>query len=257
MNTFFQHKDLIFFRTWADLRSESQRYYLTFIWWILTPVLEMFVYYVVFGLGFRSVRTENFVAFLLIGIITWRWFDATVKHCTNSILGSRALVQQVSLPKIIFPLVTVCKDTFEFLIAFMLIVAFLNVYGLSASPAYLALPAVLLVQFLLILGLGILFSCFTPFLPDFALLVSYPIRMAFFMSGIFYDIDRVPEKHRFLFIYNPMARLIHGYRDILMYQKWPDFSVLMHIALGSLCVLGVAIWLIFKLDKIIPKALAR
>jgi lipopolysaccharide transport system permease protein len=257
MRNLRHHKDLILYKTWADLRSESGRYYLSFIWWILDPVLLMFVFYVVFGLGLRSVSTEHFVPFLLIGIITWRWFEATVNHCTNSIQASRALVQQVSLPKIIFPLVTVCKDTFRFLIAFVLIVVFVNIYGLWAGPAYLSLPAILLVQLMLIMALGILFACLTPFLPDFALLVTYPIRMLFFMSGVFYDIGRIPEKYKFLFFYNPMARLIQSYREILMFQEWPDSSALLAVGAGSVGGLCVAIWLILKLDKSIPRALAR
>jgi len=256
-NRLNHYLDLVFFRAWGDLRAEAHRYYLSYIWWVLGPVLEMTVYYLVFGLGLRAVRTEHFMVFLLIGIIIWRWFDATVSHCTNAVRGGRSLMQQVDLPKIVFPLIVICTDTFKFLIAFSLIVMYINIYGLLASSAYLILPVVLTIQLMFIMAVGILFSCITPFLPDFAVFVNYPIRIMFFMSGIFYDIDKIPEQYRFLFVYNPMARLIHTYRSILLHGQFPDIELLLTIA--SLSFLGVlaAGALLFRLDKVIPRALAR
>jgi len=256
-NRLNHYLDLVFFRAWGDLRAEARRYYLSYIWWVLGPVLEMIVYYLVFGLGLRGIRTEHFMVFLIVGIITWRWFDATVSHCTTAIKSGRWLTQQVDLPKIVFPLIVICTDTFKFVIAFSLIVLYINVYGLTLSTAYIVLPFLLCVQLLLIMAIGIIFSSITPFLPDFALFVSYPLRMMFFMSGIFYDISRIPENYQFLFLYNPMARLIQGYREILIRNEIPDLGVLLVIA--SLAFIGVLAGasLLSRLDKEIPRALAQ
>ena len=58
--------ELILYKTYADLRAETERTYLGFLWWIFEPVLYMTVFYVFFGL-LLGHKTDDFVPFLLIG----------------------------------------------------------------------------------------------------------------------------------------------------------------------------------------------
>ncbi|MBI5896301.1 MAG: ABC transporter, partial [Desulfobacterales bacterium] len=99
-----KYKDLIIYKSWADLRAEARRYYISYAWWIIEPMFEMVVFYLVFNV-LMSRGGPNFVQFLLIGLIAWKWFGTTVHRGGNSIIGARALILQTSLPKIIFPTV--------------------------------------------------------------------------------------------------------------------------------------------------------
>ena len=106
------HKDLICYKAWADLRAEARQYYIKYLWWVLEPILEMMVFYVVFGL-LLSRGGPDFIQFLLIGLIVWKWFGTTVQHCGNSLMGAKVLINQTPLPKIIFPTVFILTDTFK------------------------------------------------------------------------------------------------------------------------------------------------
>jgi lipopolysaccharide transport system permease protein len=251
-----RHIDYILYKTWADLRAEARRYYMSYLWWVLGPVLEMIVFYVVFSLLLRR-GTADFVPFLLIGLITFKWFGTTCSRCAKSILKNRNLTQQVHIPKIIFPLVEVCTSTFQFIIAFALIVGFVNIYGLTATWAYLALPVVLATQLLLIVALGMMLSAFVPFFPDFELILGYIIRMIFFLSGIFYDPSQIAGPYQDLFFHNPMARIIHEYRAILMHGELPSFAPLSVIALFSGLAIILTARVMHRLDRTYPRILAR
>ena len=55
-----KYLDIIFYKTWADLRAEASRAYIGFLWWFIEPILYMGTFYVLFGLGLR-MGGEGFV----------------------------------------------------------------------------------------------------------------------------------------------------------------------------------------------------
>lgn len=219
-------------------------------------MLEMLVYYLVFAVLLKR-GTENFVPFLLIGIITWTWFRTTVQHCATSIVNSAGQVQQVYLPKTVYPLIVACTDTFKFIIAFSIIVLIVNIYGLTPSKAYIALPMVMIVQLLAILAFGLVCAAITPFFRDFELFLGYALHMVFFLSGIFYDPSTIPDFYRDLFFINPMARIINEYRTILIHGQQPELIPLSIIALLSIIVTFFSWRQIQKLDRVYPRVLAQ
>jgi lipopolysaccharide transport system permease protein len=249
--------DYIFYKSWADLCAEARRYYISYIWWVLSPVLEMMVYYLVFGIGLKGFKTENFMTFLLIGVVSWKWFETSAHHCTTSIYKNRNIIKLVYLPKIIFPLIDICTDTFKFLIAFSVFIIIINFSGMFATKAYLVLPVIFVTQLLVITSVGILFAAVTPFFPDFELFSEYAIRLLFFMSGIFFDVHQLSEKYNFLFNVNPMLRIVDAYRTIIMRGEIPDiFPLLIIASIATIAILILSGW-VFKLDKIYPKIMAE
>ncbi len=137
-NIFFssRHYHLILYKAWADLRSEARKFYLSYLWWILEPLFEMFIYYLVFAVLLNR-GTPNFVQFLLIGLVAWEWFGTTVMHCGGSILGAKGLIQQASIPKFVFPTAAAVNDTFKAAIAMIMVEIFLLSSGFFPNIAYL------------------------------------------------------------------------------------------------------------------------
>jgi len=244
--------DLMLFKSYADLRSESSRTYLSFLWWVIDPILSMFVYYVVFGLLLQRGH-EDFVPFLLIGLTIWNWFGNTARAGMNTIQQNRQVMNQVYVPKIIFPLITILTNTFKFFIVFFLILAFVWIYGFDITIAYLSLPILLVTQLVLLASVTVLLAAVVPFFPDMKYLINTLLMMTFFLSGIFYSGSSIPAQYQDYFYLNPMANLIENYREVLMYHNWPDWSTLGIIWLVSLTILFVAIAMIDYFDDFYPR----
>lgn len=246
------HLQLVTYKAYADLRSEAAKTFLGFLWWALDPLLFMVIFYVVFGL-LMNRGTENFISFLLIGLVAWRWFQNTISHGANSILGGRGLMHQVYVPKVVFPLVIILTDLVKFGFVFSILLLYLWLAGFGIGPAYLALPLVLIVQLALNVGLTLLVAALVPFLPDLKFLADHVLHMLFFMSGIFFAGSSIAERYQPYFYLNPMATLIESYRDILMHDAWPNWS-----ALAVIAGLGVVLTLfgerlIGRNDHLYPK----
>jgi lipopolysaccharide transport system permease protein len=60
--------DLVRYRAYVDLKSESARSYLGMLWWILDPLMYLAIYYLVFGVVLQR-GGEGFVGFLLCGLV--------------------------------------------------------------------------------------------------------------------------------------------------------------------------------------------
>jgi lipopolysaccharide transport system permease protein len=244
--------DLVFQKAWAGLRAEAARGYLGVVWWVLEPVVYMTVFYIVFVLVFKR-GDENFILFLLTGLITWKWFNTTINTGSNSILNSSGLMSQVYLPKIVFPLTTVVINTFKFLIIFILFLVFLQFTSIKPSLTWVLLPVILLSQLLLITAVTSLLAAIMPFFPDMRFIMDNVLMMMLFISGIFYNVDKLPAKVKVFFFLNPMAALIVIYRKILIHGALPNWYHLLYITSFSLLVLFIALWLLRRFDRIYPK----
>ncbi|MDX1605003.1 MAG: ABC transporter permease [Candidatus Competibacterales bacterium] len=244
--------ELVWYKVVADLRAEAARTYMGFLWWILDPIIFMFIFYLLFAVLLQR-GGENFVQFLLIGLVAWRWFQATVMHGANALPAGRGLIRQVYLPKRLLPLIDILTDLIKFAVVLALLLTFLWSSGFGPSAAWLALPLLLLVQLSLITGVTLLVAALVPFLPDLKQLVGHMLHMMFFLSGIFYDVGRIPEVYRDYFFLNPMAAMIDAYRTVLLQGAWPEAKTLALILVVSVTLNVLALTLLHRYDRAYPK----
>jgi len=241
-STLGRYVAIVLYMTHTELRAESERTYMGYLWWIAEPLVSLVVYYVVFGLVLiRAI--DNYVAFLFVGLVPWRWLNSTLMHGSASILKAKGLMRQVYLPKLIFPLVAILADSAKFFVVFLVVIGFAVVSGFPVTWSYLLLPAVILVQGLLIIGVTLIAAAVTPFLPDFRIVLENLVRLWFFLSGIFYEVSAFPENVQLVFRLNPMVSIIESYRAILLHGEIPDLSALGVTAVlcAGLCYVGARV----------------
>ncbi|MCP5195847.1 MAG: ABC transporter permease [Gammaproteobacteria bacterium] len=244
--------DLVLYKTYADLRADSERTYIGFLWWLFNPSLSMIIYYLVFGLMLGQ-SGGDFVPNLMVGIIFFQWFSTCVSHGASTIMDGHSLMMQVYLPKIIFPIVNILVDSIKFLFVFIILVIVINLLGHPINLAYLSLPLLMLAQLLLIAAVAFFMAGVTPFFPDLRLLFDHLLHLLFFMSGVFFTVDTIPERFRGFYYLNPMANLIEQNRRVLLHGEFPEWSSLAIISCGTLIGLILSIWLITWLDQVYPK----
>jgi len=230
--------DLILIKAVFNLRSEVQRNYLSYAWWIIEPLLYMVVYYVVFGILLKS-GGENFTVFLLTGLIPWMWFSKSITGSSSSILTGQNLMLQVGTPPILFPLVIVTQVIIKQLPVFLLLVAYVWLHGFSPEVHWWALIPIILVQAVLTTAVACAVAAIIPFIRDLSYLVPTGLTFLMFLSGVFYDYKRIDSEWQDVFILNPLAFLLKCYRDIFINATPPDFSTLAYLGAGSFigCVL--------------------
>jgi lipopolysaccharide transport system permease protein len=236
-----------------NLRAETSKTYLGYVWWVLEPAMYVAVLYFVFGV-FLARGGSDFVAFLVCGKVPFLWFSKTVVNSNNSILGNRGLINQVAISKAFFPLLVVGQDLIKQAFVFSLMFGFLLFYGIEFGPQWFWVTFVMLTQLLLIIAASLCAALATAFVPDVRMLISTGMVLLMFGSGIFYDYkDIILPEHQSLFLLNPLASLINSYRMVLLGHQAPDWNALISISLISLLIIALMLKLYTRTDN----ALAR
>jgi lipopolysaccharide transport system permease protein len=176
--------DLVLQEARAGLRAEASRGYLGVLWWGIEPVMYMGVFYFVFAHMYQR-GDENYVMFLLTGMVVWKWFQATLNTGANSLMANAGLMNLVYLPKIVFPLTNIAVNTFKFLIVIFLFLIFLIFTDIQPSLTWMLLPVLILTQLLLIMSVTCLLAALMPFFPDLRAILDNILLMLFFLSGVF------------------------------------------------------------------------
>ena len=109
-----------------------------------------------------------------------------------------------------------------------------NAYWLWVLP-------LIAVEALLIVLCGFIASVLVCIKRDFALLINLGMLFLLFMSGVFWDLNAIgdPSTQEALLFWNPVAFLLHSFRQALLWQQIPDISHLIGLTLFLSCGLGL------------------
>ncbi|RHW74880.1 ABC transporter permease [Colwellia sp. RSH04] len=209
---------LIHTQATMKLKSQANALVLSYLWWVLEPLLFVALFYFVFKyVLYRG--GDDFFIFLMVGKIPFLWFSKAVSSGANSIIQNKGLLAQRVIPKIIFPLVNCQEAFYKQLFAFAILLIFLVFNGFANLLNWWQLVPLILLQYILIIGVASFFSVFVTFATDFTVIISMFMMGLMFTSGIFWDVNLIQDQSlkELLLILNPLAALIDGYRQVLMY----------------------------------------
>ncbi|MFD1020144.1 ABC transporter permease [Thalassobacillus hwangdonensis] len=237
MKTYLQEmlkrKDLLIYLVKSGLKAEHRNSYLGYFWWLLDPLLNVLVYYFLVVVILQR-GDENYPLFLVIGLVAWRCISSTINSSAKSITRYSSIINQVYLPKSLFPLSFTLTQLFNFAFGLVVVAIFLAIYGVMPDWHVFYLPGIVIVQTAFLLGLGMILGYITVFVRDIDNLLSYVIRIFFYASPIIWQGGMAPEGYGWVVAINPIAIIVESYRDVLMHGANPDF-----IGLGIIFVLSL------------------
>ncbi len=243
----FRYIDYIKYSSKINLFSRYSNMYLGIFWWFLNPLLLMVVYYFVYIIIFQS-RTENYILFILIGLIMWQWVNNTITQSTVAISSKIPIMEQVTAPKQIFPMVILVVETFMFFIGFILIAIALAIDQVPITIHVIECIPITIVTFIALYGISLIMAHFGAIIADLRPAMNYVMRMVFYLSPIFYEVSRLPTNIQKLYYFNPITIVVEGYRNVLMRDQSPDYFGLMIIAIAGVILIFVGLHLIKKHD---------
>lgn len=233
--TISERRELVANLVARELKSKYKGSVLGFLWSILTP-LFMAVIYVVFLrlLAGRGVPVES----IIIGVFAWQFTALCVTGGMSCVSGNSNLVKKVYFPRVILPLSNTLANLVNFLLSlavqFAILLILLGIRGATLSPWVAALPALIVYHALFNLALAFLMASANVYFRDTQHLVGVLLSAWFFMSPVMYDLSFVERAAPVsplladLYMLNPMAVIITGYRAVTMPGfafPWTPYSI--------------------------------
>jgi len=209
-----------------ELKLRYRGTWLGFFWTLLNPLIMTLVYTLVF-FYFLRIGIPKFPAFLLCGLLPWMmWFTESVTMGTNCLVDHAAFLKNAIFPSQILPIVAVSTGMMNYVFSLPVLIVLLLAFGITLGVTVFALPLIMAVQFLFILGIVYFTATYNVFFRDLRYIVQHLLFAMFFLTPIMYDFSIVPAKFQILLKLNPMTHLINAYRNVLFYRIWPAWDKL-------------------------------
>lgn len=234
------------------LKAEASKLYLSFLWWIIEPMLFVLAFYFVFGVLLKS-RQEDFLLFLMCAKIPYMWFSKAVTTASASIVGNRGIISQIDIPKTIFPYAAIQITVYKEIPVFLLLFSMCIYYNYMPSIQWLWLIPLVVVMYLMIVALGLFTAILVCYADDVRMVINMAMLFLMFTSGVFFDISEIHQPLQgYLLTYNPLAFICDGFRKILMHKGTYDLEHLLVL----FCIFSIAIAGLHLLYRNISRTLA-
>ena len=234
---------------WGMVSREFQARYLHSLlgsaWAVLTPAAMIAIYTVIFSQVMHARLpglddTFAYSIFLCAGLLPWNYFVEVLARCLTVFIENGALLKKMSFPRSSLPVILLLSSTINFAIIFSLFLVVLVVMGRFPGWIVLAMVPLLVLQQAYALGLGVLLGVLNVFFRDIAQLVGVVLQFWFWLTPIVYSTAILPERAQAALAWNPMARIVGAYQQLLVAGVWPQWSQFRLHAVGALVVLVVA-----------------
>ena len=248
-----RYRDIIWYRAYAELKAEAQLNYMGYVWWLLEPLLNTVLFWVLLVYVLEAKRDDS-LSFILVGSFIWQWTYSSIVLSAGSIFDAGGMLKHIYLPKVVLPLIVVLTATWKFLFVFLLLLIWVLATGHAPTAAYAAIPLLLLLQLLVNAVASLAVAAVIPYFPDGRIAVDAILRSLMLVSGIFFT---VPAAYAPYFNLNPLAVLIESYRAVLLHGRWPQWPVLGAMALACLVALFLVLMLYRRIDLSVVKTINR
>jgi ABC-type polysaccharide/polyol phosphate export permease len=223
-----------------ELRQKYQGSVLGVAWYLVNPLVLMAAYWFLFGIVLKVFSYEDYPLFLLCGLVVWIFFSQSLLAATGSLLEQGALIRKARFAREVIPAAVVSVQLVTFLVVLALLAVVTVAVRGTLEPALLVLPLVLGCLAAFVLGLALAAAVLHAFFRDVAPILGAALLPWFFLSPIFFDIDRLTSNgtHRFVLEWlNPVAPFIVAVRDVLYAGAVPSLAVWGYIVAAAVLAL--------------------
>lgn len=191
------------------------------LWQVLTPLANVAVYFLIFGLVLNTKHNvPNFLGYLCIGIFIYTYTAAIVQSSVQCITSNLSMIRALHFPRAALPLTVTMTQVQQL---FASTVVLLGIVLLTKEPItwkWLLLPFSLFLLATFSAGLAMFVARLGSKIPDLKQLVPFMMRTWLYASGIFYNIslftERMPHWLAKIFLLNPLLVFAALPRELLL-----------------------------------------
>lgn len=191
----------------SELRSRQMSSTLGNLWHLLNPVLQVAIYWLIFGVFIDDVArgVDNYILFLAVGIFVFMDIQRATIAGSGALENNKGLVRSLHFPRALIPITAVLTEFLATLPSVFVIYATGLGTGADIRWTWLLLPLVLAVQFVFNIGAGLLAARAAAHVRDVQQILPFLFRLGLYLSGVIFAVDAfaTPAQIR-LFEINPI-----------------------------------------------------
>ena len=252
----WRYRDMFALFVDRNFRTAYKQTVLGPLWFIITPVLSVLVYVMVFG-GIAKIPTDGVppILFYLLGISVWGYFASCVSATSNSFVTNADIFGKVYFPRIIMPLVAVTTNLLSFAIQLAIFLAFYIYYVATGTELtlhwqFLLFPLLILLLALMAVGFGMIFSSMTTKYRDLQIMLNKIIALWVYVTPVIYPLSMVtnPKLHLAMSL-NPVTPVMEAIKYSLLGQGQFSWVWLGYSTAFTFVLLVIGLMMFNKVQK--------
>jgi lipopolysaccharide transport system permease protein len=249
--------------TLRELRGRYKRSALGWTWSLLNPLSTVIVFSIVFAFFLKidppvghPSGLDSFPMFLLCGLLPFNFLSNGMNGSLDSLLANSNLIRKVYFPREVLVVSTVGALLVTFLVELGVLCVILLVLGNMVLPWLPVLVALVAIQTVFVLGIGLMLSVFNVYFRDVKHFIGIALQALFYSTPIVYPISFVEDaatrtSFPLLRVYelNPLVRFVDAYRAVLYDLRFPALSDVLYVSLWAVAMLGLGLFVFKRLDR--------
>jgi lipopolysaccharide transport system permease protein len=249
-----KHRTLILEMARRELSERYSGQMLGIFWTVLHPLFMMGLYIFIFVFVFKTKIQNNllmpldYTTYILAGLIPWLGLQESLSKACAAITSNANLVKQVMFPIEILPIKTVLTTTFTQFISSVLLILYILFYQSTIWATFLLVPLLILLQIMMMIGLGCILATFGVFFRDLKDFIQLFCIAGAYIMPVFYLPEWAPAQFKAVIYSNPFSYMIWCYQDAIYYGRFehPIAWLIFPIFSISIFVLGYKVLLRLK-----------
>jgi lipopolysaccharide transport system permease protein len=210
----WQQRELLLYLVWRDIRVRYAQAVLGIAWTVIQPLALMLIFTFVFSY-LAHVQAPGNIPYAVVsfaGLVPWLYASQAIGRGSTSVVSNVSLVSKIYVPRLIIPTAGVFAPLADLLVAFGVLLALLAAYGRAPSWHIVALPAFILFAVAIALAAVLWLSALNVRYRDVTYLVPVFLQLWMYASPVGYPSTLVPDRWHTLYLLNPLATVIEGFR---------------------------------------------
>jgi teichoic acid transport system permease protein len=237
LSTLWKRREFALAMSAGEFKAKNANMSLGSLWHLINPLLQLGVYWLVFGLLLRVDRgVSNFIGFLAAGIFVFQFSQRSITGGASAISKNLGLIRSLQFPRALLPISAVLKEALTLRVALLVAAAILLITGEGITVWWLLAIPVFVLQVLFNLGGALIAARLADRVKDIENVLPFVFRLLFYASGVLFladsfvgDFENV-ELWRALFIVNPLYCFVSLARHYLMTTITQDHVGLMWLS---------------------------
>lgn len=254
--TLARKRDLWWQFTVRAVEVQHKGSYLGIVWSVLSPLLMLAVYAVVFGVIFQNrysvlpnETSADYVLALYLGLILFNMVAETMAVAPTVIVTNQNMVKKVVFPLEILPLSQLGATWFRFFMSFILLLAGAAFLGRGLSlEGLLWMPVILMPLLLFTMGLAWACSALGVFFRDVAQVMPFLSQVVLYASAVFYSRARITPPFWAVLKWNPFLHTVVLSRNALLWSRPVGLESLAYTYLCGAAAFLIGRWTFRKLQ---------
>lgn len=203
-----------------EMKSANSNNYLGMLWELLNPMIQLSIYWVVFGMGIRGGREVGdipFVLWLITGMVVWFFMHTSIMEGSKSIYSRINFIAKMSFPMSVIPTYVIFSKFYAHLMLVGVVTIILQFTDYSISVYFIQLPYFMFCAIVFLVSLSLITSTLSTIIRDVQMVVQSAVRMLLYLTPLLW----VPSgMFATIMKFNPIYYIVEGYRASLLGQGW-------------------------------------